>query len=87
MFIREFPEARLYKKIFKLIFKTLLPMMFFLPFNILSHLINYRFADGNGKIFVLPFKFRFAEFVPVYPERRLAFYQLNRFFNRLVCSE
>lgn len=68
MFIGKLLKARLYKKIFKLIFKALLSMMFFLPFNILSNPIDYGFADGNGKIFILPFKFPFAEVVSVYPE-------------------
>lgn len=58
-------------------------MMLFLRFNIFFHACQYRFADRNGKVFLLPAKPAMNKAILIDPVRRFAFEQPHYFIEVL----
>ena len=61
--------------------------MLFLIRYVFSHAFNHCFTDGYRKVLILPAKFAPTQLILVYPERRLALYQLHYLFNGLARAE
>ena len=85
--IRESLKTCAQQKLIILFLKCPALVMLLLTTNVISDLVQHRFADRHGEILILPAESSTTQLVLVDPERRLALDQLHDLLNCLVCAE
>jgi hypothetical protein len=82
--VPEFLKAIFLNQFIKFLRIGLFLMVLFLPFDVIPYPIYNGFRDRNGKIFILPLKFFFANAIFIDPKRRFTFYQLHNLAHALI---